>query len=64
MDVDSASPLLSIATCDQSLKLIGSGRGGKPKEDDIKAAALAAFVGKRARKGRRVDGMQKVLRVV
>jgi len=64
MDVDAASPLVSVATCDQALKVIGSGRGGKPKEEDLKSAGLATHAGKRARKGRKVDGLQKVLRVV
>jgi len=64
MDVDAQSPLLSVAVCADALKVIGSGRGGKPKEEDLKGASLAAHVGKRARKGRKVDGLQKVLRVI
>ena len=42
----------------------GSGRGGKPKEETIKGNTLALHQGKRARKGRKVEGLQKVLRVV
>jgi topoisomerase-4 subunit A len=64
MDVDAKSPLLSVATCDQVLKVVGSGRGGKPKEDDLKGAALARHAGKRARKGHKVEGFQKVGRVL
>ena len=64
MDVDAKSPLLSVATCDQVLKVLGTGRGQKPREDDLKGAALAAHVGKRARKGHKVEGFVKVLRVV
>jgi topoisomerase-4 subunit A len=64
MDVDASCPLISVATCADALTLIGSGRGGKPRSDDLKGAGLAAHVGKRARKGRKVDGMVKLLRVV
>ena len=64
MDVDDKSPLVSVATCADALKVLGTGRGGKPKEEDLKGAALAEHQGKRARKGRKVEGVQKVLRVV
>jgi topoisomerase-4 subunit A len=64
MDVDAKSPLVSVATCAAALKVLGSGRGGKPRDEELKAAALAAYAGKRARKGRKVEGLQKVLRVV
>ncbi len=64
MDVDAKAPLLSVATCADALTVLGSGRGGKPKEDTLKAAALATYSGKRARKGRNVDGMQKVARLL
>ena len=63
MDVDAATPLLSVATLTDSLKVLGSGRGGKPKEEVLKWAALAEHQGKRARKGRKVDGLLKVLRL-
>jgi topoisomerase-4 subunit A len=62
MDVDSKAPLVSVATFASTLKVHGSGRGGKPKEDELKGAALAAHAGRRARKGRVVEGM-KALRV-
>ena len=64
MDVDTQAPLVSVATCADTLKVAGSGRGGKPKDEDLKGAVLAAHVGKRARKGRKVEGLQKVLRVL
>jgi len=64
MDVDAKAPLVSVASCGATLKVLGSGRGGKPKEEELKAAALATYAGKRARKGRKVEGLQKVLRVV
>ena len=44
--------------------MIGSGRGGKPKEEDVRNSGYTAHIGKRARKGKAVDGLQKVMRVV
>ena len=53
-----------MASCADSVKLIGLGRGAKAKEDVLRGAALAAHVGKRARKGRKAEGFVKLLRVV
>ena len=61
MEVDATTPLLAVATLADSLRVLGSGRGGKAKEELLKPAALAAHQGKRARKGRPVAGLQKVL---
>ena len=64
MDVDAQDPLVSVATCGDSLRVLGSGRGGKAKDELIKGAAFASHQGKRARKGHKVDGVQKVARVI
>lgn len=64
MDVDAKDPLLSVASCGESLTVQGSGRGGKAKQETLKGSALTAHAGKRARKGRKVEGLQKALRVV
>jgi topoisomerase-4 subunit A len=64
MDVDAKAPLVSVATCADALTVQGSGRGGKAKEDTLRGAALAALAGKRARKGRKVEGFVKATRVV
>jgi len=64
MDVDAKSPLVSVATCADRLQVLGSGRGGKPKDELLKGDSLASHQGKRARKGRKVLGLVKVLRVV
>ena len=65
MDVDAQkSPLVSVATVHNGVRVIGSGRGGKAKEEDVRNSAYAAHIGKRARKGKQVDGLQKVMRVV
>ena len=63
MDVDAKTPLLSVATFAAALRVVGQGRGGKPKEEDLRAAAVATHAGKRARKGRQVEGLLKVLRL-
>ncbi len=64
MDVDSKTdPLISVATALNGVKVIGLGRGGKAKEEEIKHSGYAAHIGKRARKGKAVDAFQKVLRI-
>jgi topoisomerase-4 subunit A len=63
MDVDDKTPLLSVAPMADSVTVIGTGRGDKPREDVVKNSALAGHVGKRARKGKAVDGFKKVLRL-
>jgi topoisomerase-4 subunit A len=64
MDVDTKDPLVSVAPFAEAVRLLGTGRGGKPKEEDLKGAALAAHVGKRARKGRAIEASMKAQRVV
>ena len=65
MDVDGKTdPLVSVATVHNGVRVIGSGRGGKAKEEDVRNSAYTAHIGKRARKGKAVDGMQKVVRVI
>ena len=64
MDVDAKDPLVSIATCANAVKVLGTGRGGKPKEEDLKASGLAAHAGKRARKGKVIDATIKGQRLI
>jgi len=63
MDVDAKDPLLSVATFGDALAVDGTGRGAKPRHEVLKGAALAGHEGKRARKGHKVGGFVKVLRV-
>jgi topoisomerase IV subunit A len=63
MDVTPADPLVSVAACSQTLLVQGTGRGGKAKELLLKGEALAAYAGKRARKGRMLEGAMKAVRV-
>ena len=64
MDVDAKDPLVSIATCANAVKVLGTGRGGKAKEEDLKGATLASHAGKRARKGKTIDAAIKGQRVI
>jgi topoisomerase IV subunit A len=64
MDVDAKDPLVSVATCANAVKVLGLGRGQKPKEEDLKGATLASYAGKRARKGKVIDAAIKGQRVV
>ncbi|MDO9237554.1 MAG: DNA topoisomerase IV subunit A [Aquabacterium sp.] len=65
MDVDAKTdPLISLATVHNGVRVIGLGRGGKAKEEDVRNSAYVAHIGKRARKGKAVDAFQKVQRVL
>jgi topoisomerase-4 subunit A len=64
MDLEPKDALVSVAAFTDALAVHGSAlRGGKPRSDTLRGAALAAHVGKRARKGRAVEGLkaQRVL---
>ena len=63
MDVDAKDPLLSVATCADALTVSGSGRGGKAKDEALRGERLLAHEGRRARKGRKVEGLVKALRL-
>jgi topoisomerase-4 subunit A len=63
MDVDARTPLCAVASFGEALQVLGQGRGGKPKEETLRAGAVSAYLGKRARKGRRIDGFPKPLRL-
>ncbi len=64
MDVDEKAPLVSVASFVDRLRVTGLGRGGKPKDETLSAAALVAHAGKRARKGRKVEGFPKPQRLL
>jgi topoisomerase-4 subunit A len=64
IDLDAKDALVSVAAFGETLQVLGSAlRGGKPREDVLKGASLAAHAGKRARKGKAIEGM-KAQRVV
>jgi len=60
MEVDAQAPLLAVASFAGALAVYGSGRGGKPRQELLRAAALGAHEGRRARKGRKLEGFTKV----
>jgi topoisomerase-4 subunit A len=65
IDVDAKDPLVSVAAFVDLLQVLGTGRGGaKEKDELLRPAALAAYEGKRARKGRKQDVMVKAMRVL
>jgi topoisomerase-4 subunit A len=64
MHVDAKDPLLSVATFKDALTVRGASRAGKAKEETLSGSALAAYAGKRARKGKLAPGMKSGLRVV
>jgi topoisomerase-4 subunit A len=65
MEVDAKKdPLISVASVASGVRVIGQGRGAKPREEDVRNSAYLAHIGKRARKGKAVDAFQKVLRVL
>jgi topoisomerase-4 subunit A len=55
IDLEPKDALVSIAAFEKSLRVIGSGRGGKPKDETLGAAAVAVYRGPRARKGKPAD---------
>jgi len=63
IDLDAKDALVSVAAFDQALQASGTTPRGKPRQELLQGASLAPHVGKRARKGRMVDGM-KAQRVV
>jgi topoisomerase-4 subunit A len=64
MDVDAKKePLISVVTVHNGVRVIGTTRGAKPKEEDVRNSAFAGHIGKRARKGKAVDAFQKVFKL-
>lgn len=63
MDVDAKAPLVSVCTFAGGLMVSGQGRGGKDKEEKLQGMALALHAGKRARKGRKLEGFPRPMRV-
>ena len=57
-DTHAKQPLLAAVSFGDGLRVTGTGRGGKPRDELLKGAALEHHVGKRARKGRVVAGFK------
>ncbi len=64
MDLEPGDALAGVATLTHQLTVHGTAlRGGKPKDEVIKGAALQQHLGRRARKGRAVEGVKPPLRL-
>jgi topoisomerase-4 subunit A len=64
VDLDEKDAVVSVAVFAAALRIEGSGRGGKAREEILRGALLEPYVGRRARKGRRQDAIPKATRVV
>ena len=64
VDLDRGDAIVSVAVFAAAVRIEGSGRGGKPRDEVLRGAALEPYVGRRARKGRRQDAIPKAMRVV
>jgi topoisomerase-4 subunit A len=63
IDLEAGDALVSVAAFGAALRLQGSGRGGKLREELLKGPALAGYTARRARKGKAVAGL-KAQRVI
>ena len=64
MDVDAKDPLVAVTTCGEHLQVQGLGRGDKPRMVELRGGSLEHHVGRRARKGRKVEGLKSGLRLI
>ncbi len=64
IDLDAKDALVSVTALGDSLRVVGTGRGGKPRDDVLKGAALALHVNRRARKGRALAGTIKATQLM
>ncbi|MFO0121022.1 MAG: DNA topoisomerase IV subunit A [Inhella sp.] len=60
IDLEGKDRLHAVACFATQLNLSGIARGNKPKDDVLRLSGLAAHAGKRARKGKDVDGFKQV----
>lgn len=61
IDLEAKDRLLAVSCFATQLMLSGMARGNKPKDDVLRLSGLAAHAGKRARKGKDVEGFKQVL---
>jgi topoisomerase-4 subunit A len=61
IDLEAKDRLLAVSCFATQLMLSGVARGNKPKDDVLRLSGLAAHAGKRARKGKDVEGFKQVL---
>ena len=64
IDLEPKDALVSVAAFTQSIQVHGIGRSAKPREEVLRTAALAPYVGKRARKGKALELGYKPQRLI
>ena len=64
IDLDAKDSLTSITAFGDVLRVTGTGRGGKPRDEVLKGAPLALHVNRRARKGKALAVTMKANRVM
>lgn len=63
IDLDDKDRLQAVCCYAAQLQLSGLARGNKPKEDLLRYSGLAFHAGKRAKKGKAVEGFKQVLAI-
>jgi topoisomerase-4 subunit A len=63
VDLEPKDALVATLAFGDALRIAGSGRGGKEKDELLRGAALDAYVGKRARKGKAVTEVKQPRRL-
>lgn len=63
IDLESDDRLLAMDCFATQLRLTGVARGNKPREEVLRLSGLIAHAGKRARKGKAVEGFKQVLQM-
>jgi topoisomerase IV subunit A len=63
MEVSADDPLVSVAVVATMLRVHGTGRGGKVREEDLRAGGLLHHAGKRGRKGKPFESTIKAMRL-
>ena len=64
VDLDADDAVVSVAAFGEALRVLGSGRGGKAREERLRGASLAPYLTRRARRGKLQDVVPKAMRVV
>ncbi len=64
IDLDAKDALVSVAVFADALRVLGTGRAGKAREELLRGAALEPHLGRRGRKGRRQEAIPRAMRVV
>ena len=59
VDLEPKDALVSVAAFSTALQVLGTSPRGKARDETLKGASLAAYAGKRARKGKPVEGLKQ-----